>query len=235
MSTNNRFHVPEREPWDVIADEPEAEQPEAVQINPLQFRSGDRLPMPDIDKLPRTKPRTIEQVCQRYVWVISIKRFVDRTDGELLDVVQFDSDFNPFLGGGRGTSIAKELFKEGQLLRKFKSVAFNPGQPEFDGDVYNTWRPSPVVPIQGDTSIWDEHLLYLFPNQADRDLLLDWCAWVYQNPSKRPLYALLIVGPQGGTGKSFVARVMEQLIGPGNTKRPKNSSLKGQFNPWAWK
>ena len=223
-------------PEDDIENDPMFADPEPQPVvNPFLFKNDDRLAMPALDKLLRTPPRSIEQVCQRWIWVTAIKRFIDRTDCELWDKEQFDSQFNPFLGNSRANSISKELFREGQLLRKFKKAAFIPGRPEFVGNVYNTWRPSPVVPIKGDTSVWDAHLTYLFPNERDRNLLLDWLAWVYQNPSKRPLYALLIVGKQTGTGKSFVARVMEQLVGPENTRRPKNSSLKGQFNSWVWK
>jgi hypothetical protein len=36
-----------------------------------------------------------------------------------------------------------------------------------------------------------------------------------------------------GSGKSIIARIFEQLIGVPNTQRPKNSSLKGDFNAWA--
>jgi hypothetical protein len=43
----------------------------------------------------------------------------------------------------------------------------------------------------------------------------------------------LLVGRNTGTGKSWIARVLEQLIGPENTQRPKNTSLKGDFNAWA--
>ena len=101
------------------------------------------------------------------------------------------------------------------------------------GTEYNLWRPSGIVPMKGDTSLWHAHLEWLFKKEADRDIILDWMSWVQQNPTRAPGYALLLVGNTFGTGPSFIARVMEYITGKTNTQRPKNSSIRGDFNPWA--
>jgi Mesyanzhinovviridae bifunctional DNA primase/polymerase len=230
LAISSEWGIPGIEP----PDEPESIAPSEAEIVRLRFKSlGDeQWPMPSLDELPGGTPKSVKAICQRYVWIRGLKRFADRLDGELLDMAQFDSEFNQWTDR---TSFSKELFKTPDLLRRFKSAVFSPGRPELDGVTYNTWRPSPVIPLAGDTSAWDDHVEWLIPDEGDRNKALDWMAWVLQNPTHMPLYALLLVGPQVGTGKSYIARVMEQLIGPANTKRPKNSSLKGQFNPWAWK
>jgi hypothetical protein len=190
------------------------------------------LPLPALTQLSAAeKPKSIEQTCKHWVWVTGMERFINRLDpSQTWRVAQFDSRFNQFLG--KAGSISKELFREGALLRQYDSLCFTPGTGEFDGRNYNIWRPGPIKAVEGDTTLWDQHLAYLFPDPAERDVVLNWMAWVVQNPAKKPHYALLVIGQKTGTGKSFLARVMEQIIGENNTKRPKSSSIGGDFNSW---
>jgi hypothetical protein len=172
----------------------------------------------------------IDDLVRDWVWVTGQKRFVRKRDGKMWDVQQFDSHFNYLT---KAASVSKALFKLRDKIDRFDSIVFRPGQAEKLNDLYNSWRQSPVEPKQGDTALWQEHIKYLFPDQTDRDHLLNWLAWVYQNQSLKPNHALLIVGETMGTGKSLVARIFSKLVGEANTKRPKNSSLKGDFNGWA--
>ena len=210
------------EPEDVGADEVKPA------VEPTQ-----NLKLPGLDKIDwKSKPVSIEEACKRWVWIAQLKRFVNRLDPtQQWDTAQFDSMFNNFLGKPTG-SISKELFKEGSLLRKYHYIAFRPGAKETAGVEYNVWRPSPIQPVAGDTSKWNEHINYLFQNEIDAKHVLDWMAWVLQNPARKPNHALLIVGKNTGTGKSLVATIFEQLIGVKNTQRPKNSSMGGDFNAW---
>jgi hypothetical protein len=166
---------------------------------------------------------------KEWVWIIGQKRFCRIVDGVIWDREGFDSKYNYLCK----PSISRAIFSRRLGMPKLDSMMFRPGQDIIMDDKFNTWRQSPIEPAQGDTKAWNAHLEYLFPNQADRDHVLNWMAWVYQNQALKPNHALLIVGETHGTGKSVVARIFEQLIGVPNTKRPKNSSLKGDFNGWA--
>ena len=117
-------------------------------------------------------------------------------------------------------------------MRRFRYLAFCPGRGEYNGVEYNVWRPSPITPKEGDTTLWNEHLNNLFQDINDKNAVLNWMAWIVQNESRKPNHALLVVGRYTGTGKSYLARVMEQIVGESNTQRPKNSSMGGDFNSW---
>jgi hypothetical protein len=182
-------------------------------------------------KAERKVVYTLDNLVKDWVWIVEQHRFVRRRDGRLWDVQSFDSKYNHLMP--KSASISKALFKMRARMPRLDCIVFRPGQDEVLGDLYNTWRPSPVIPAQGDTSVWNEHLAYLFPNETDRDHVLNWMAWVYQHQAEKPNFALLLVGETIGTGKSFLARVFRFLIGPANTKKPKNSSLRGDFNGWA--
>jgi hypothetical protein len=220
--------VPERlAPAD---DDDLSEELEFVSEGAKEYPRVPLLPLGSVMQFDHLPAQSITDVCNRWVWVRGMKRFIRRTDpSDKIDVMQFDSEYNMFVV--KSPSISKALFKTNRIAR-FARSDFRPGADEFDGEVYNVWRPSPIVPVPGDTSLWNAHINWLIPNETDRNHFLDWLAWVLQNPTKMPGYGLLLVGQQVGTGKSFVARVMEQIIGEVNTQRPKNSSLKGDFNPW---
>jgi hypothetical protein len=207
-----------REPSDDIGEEPE--------INPLVFADAGTV------SSDPNRVTNVGALVKQWVWIVGMKRFIRRSDGMALDVPQFDSKYNYLCNRA---SISKELFKDTNLLHRFDRRVYRPGAPEFGagGEWYNVYKPGPIVAKEGDTTLWDNHLQWLLPDDGDRALALDWMAWVYQNPLKRPCKALLLVGEVKGTGKSFVCRVMEHIIGKDNTQRPANSSLTGQFNAWA--
>lgn len=207
-----------------------AEQSESDSGDSKSANDGtdDRPDGPD-DEGPKGEPKS--WIYKNWVWIVGLERFVRVKDSRMWSRTQFDSRYNNL---AKVASMSAALFKSGEKeIRRFDSACFRPGRDMILGTEFNLWRPGPIVPEQGDTSLWDAHLELLFPNEADRNHVLNWLAWVYQNQTSKPNHALLIVGKGTGTGKSFVARVMEQLIGAENTQRPKNSSLKGDFNGWA--
>jgi len=219
--------APEREPWD--DDEPSTNTPMIL------LGEIDESVKPDYTVHKTKDGKTwgaLTELCNRWVWVTGIKRFINRLKPTMnWEGSQFDSEFNYLCPKG-ASSISRYLFKRKDILRRFNVIAFRPGHPEINGSEYNVWRPSPVTPMPGDTTLWNKHLEYLFPDPNDRNAVLNWMAWVIQNPSRKPNHALLIVGRETGTGKSWIARVMEQIIGENNTQRPKNSSMGGDFNSW---
>lgn len=230
--------APEREPWD--DDEPSTNTP-MIPLNEI-----DESVKPDYT-IHKTKDGktwgALTELCNRWVWVTGIKRFVNRLKPTMnWEGSQFDSAYNYLCPKGT-SSISRYLFKRKDILRRFDVIAFRPGRCEYVGAAesllplesaaeYNVWRPSPIIPAPGDTMLWEQHLEYLFPDPNDRNAVLNWMAWVVQNPTRKPNHALLVVGRETGTGKSWVARVMEQIIGENNTQRPKNSSMGGDFNSW---
>lgn len=212
----------------VLDDEPPDEDPppKGAPPPPGDSSGGEDAP-PKGSKADR---KTKGDVLAEWVWIVGLERFVRIADSKMWKPKQFDSRFNHF---SKTASISNEIFKTSGLIRRFDDAISRPGAPMIITPNFNLWRPSPIVAAQGNTDLWDEHLNYLFQNPEDKGHVLNWMAWVYQNQTRKPNHALLIVGKNTGTGKSFIARIFEQLIGTSNTQRPKNSSLKGDFNGWA--
>lgn len=192
--------------------------------------------MPDDDGEYGPAPLNGEQeerysgIMDEWVWIAQAKMFYRRRDGMMFDTKSFDSMFNYMLEG-KG-SISTEIFGAKRSMRKFDKMDFLPEKGEFCGEIYNTWRPSDLKPAEGDPTIFLEHMGYMFEDERERNLVLDYMAWCVQNPEKKPNFAMVIKGKQG-TGKSFIGQVLERIFGPHNTGRPMNASIQSQFNGWA--
>jgi hypothetical protein len=193
------------------------------------------------DKLEKAPPDEQEIYYERvrvrgdYVYVTGLDRFVEIAAPKTMwKKTQFDNHFGYL--GKKGKSFADSLLtvKKGSI-RKFKTMAFLPGQPKFigNGTTFNCYVEPTVIPVEGDLTWWNDHLAYLFPNPIERDHVLNWMAWLLQNISRKPKHALLIQGPTQGTGKSFIAAMLRLILNPVNTTAVSQNDLHGQFNGWA--
>jgi hypothetical protein len=177
------------------------------------------------------------EVLDTFVWVSGIERFVMKRDTKIMwKKSSFDAHFS-HLNNAKGApkSYSDYLFKltKGTIPR-FEELVFKPGMPQvIDGRQFNTYTWPTVLPTEGDVSWWDEHIAYLFPNEADRNYLLNWLAWLVQNIALKPKHALLMQGPIQGTGKSFIVEVVSEILHPRNVKNVSQADLHSAFNGWA--
>jgi len=184
----------------------------------------------------RSRIWTFAELCDEWVWLTVIDRFLLRAEPDMMLKTEiFDKAF-AYARPGKATKLSKAMFdKATKTIRKLKRSVFMPGKPEFlnHGLDYNLWRPSLIVPAQGDTTLWNAHLDYLFPDSVDRDHVLNWLAWFLQNIGLKPKHALLIAGRIQGTGKSFIAEVLSHIIGTKNVSPIGSAELSSTFNKWA--
>jgi hypothetical protein len=187
---------------------------------------------------PQFEPETAESLVAGWCYIGQQKRWVRKRDGMLWDAQAFNDYFaNVDMPDKRDTTpIGKFLLTrpEGHhwAAQKFDTFCYMPGKGENVGGAYNQYVPSAVVPLEGDTTLWDEHLKYLFPVAAVRNAILDWMAWVLQNMDKKPKHALFIVGQTQGTGKSFLGDVFGELVGEHNRAPVDQASFETPHNGW---
>lgn len=127
---------------------------------------------------------------------------------------------------------------------KWKPSDDVPG-PEFFTDHqgrlwFNTFDPDSIPEPAADLSKYDrkaleiikDFLLVLFPNEKERGYVMDWMAWVVQNPTKRVNYSLLIRGAHG-SGKTTLGILMSAMLGRSNVGYVSNTVMNGRFSEWA--
>jgi hypothetical protein len=190
---------------------------------------------------PDPNAKTVAAICNRFVWIVGMKRFIDRVtpvgsrERDIWDTKSFDSKYNPNICPKTGSASDKLFRMKTGGPAKFPVIAFKPGEPEItnDGQAYNMYRQPTVVPEEGDIAWWNEHIEYLFPDEVYRNHLLNWMAWLVQNLAKKPKHALIIQGEVNGTGKSFIGKVLSQVLHEANVSIVPQNGLSGRFNSWA--
>ncbi len=109
----------------------------------------------------------------------------------------------------------------------------------YDGrTVVNTYRAHNVTPVSEydewgleAVRMFEAQLAMLLPVKRERDLLLHWLVFVYQNAGKRLNWSIILQGAQGA-GKTYFKDVMKLLMGA-NARSLDPSAIGGRFSGWA--
>ena len=80
-------------------------------------------------------------------------------------------------------------------------------------------------------AIFMRHLELIIADERERRLVIDFMAWVYQNPGKRVRWALLMWGVQGN-GKTYLFTLMQQLMGR-DARAVNAQGIEERFTGWA--
>lgn len=81
------------------------------------------------------------------------------------------------------------------------------------------------------TAVFLRHLERTIVDERERALVLDWMAWVYNNPGSRVRWALLLWGIEGN-GKSYFHRILTWLMGR-DSRTVAASLIEERFTDWA--
>jgi Family of unknown function (DUF5906)/Bifunctional DNA primase/polymerase, N-terminal/Primase C terminal 2 (PriCT-2) len=167
-----------------------------------------------------------------WVFVGEAMKFIRRSDGQTFRHDQWKAMYGGLYPDG---DILGAVWRSRIPVRKFEALVYLPEASEFpDGETgkrYNIWRKSGVEALPGDVKPFLDHMAFLFPNEDDRALVLDYLALLTQRPADKIHFALLIRGAQG-TGKSWVGNLMEQIIGKPNVVRPSNDEVTSKWTRW---
>lgn len=86
----------------------------------------------------------------------------------------------------------------------------------------------------GDTSVYHEHINYMFPNDEERRWFEDWAAFNVQHPEKRCKVTPCHVSVPHGTGRGWFNEVFNRLLGPWNCAKTKMEHLCGDGSAGAF-
>ncbi|SDI54744.1 MULTISPECIES: bifunctional DNA primase/polymerase [Bradyrhizobium] len=201
---------------------------------------------------------TRAELVERWVYVRGLERFVCRDDPPprargadwdpdvnerpIYSASKFDKAFMSVRKKTDGGRISDGLLSEKKGgIAHFEGMVYRPGSTEFAGENYNVYRPSPIKLAPADTdearddvAMWNAHLDYLFKDDKEsRDHMLNFIAWRIRYPGKKMKHALILQGEHKGTGKSFIGRMMTEILGHNNIAYPRESDLSNKFNAWA--
>ena len=169
-----------------------------------------------------------------WVFVHRLKQFWDARDGMLVDKESYDYTH----GGKTKRGTPTERFIASNKTTKVDAAEFLPGQSRIVRrgklKVLNTYIDNRVKPdLAGDYATFVEHVAWLVPEESEREHLLDWLSWVYQNPGRKVTWAPILYGPPG-TGKTSVFNVLAKCIGVEHVSEPTQAELEDKFTDWAF-
>lgn len=113
--------------------------------------------------------------------------------------------------------------------RGYAGIGFYPkGAPD---DIYNIWGGFAVEPVEGDCSLFIEHVRENIASGDEHiyNYIIAWIADVIQNPDKLVGTALVLRGDQG-VGKGVFANVLGSLFGRHYMELSQSNQLVGRFN-----
>ena len=132
----------------------------------------------------------------------------------------------------RKEASAARFYLEWPARRQYDALTYRPGQPRVTANnELNTWSPSDIVPVAGDTSLFDELEAHLFPDDKERRWF-QWAACPLQNPGLKLAQAVLVWSTIQGNGKSLMGRTIGRLHGSSNYVEIGQNELDSTFNGW---
>ena len=123
------------------------------------------------------------------------------------------------------------LWIKSPFRRQYEGLCFNPGEGKEIRECYNLWRDFAVKPIEGDCSLYYQHI-YEVIAQKNKEIytyILDWMADAVQNMSDKPGITFVMRGGSRA-GKGTVASIFGSLFGTHYRHILHRDQIVGKFN-----
>jgi len=135
--------------------------------------------------------------------------------------------------GPQGEAPAHWLVKEGHIPH-YSRVVSKPADTLGDAvpiveNAYNVWRPGPALqPSSCEPQPWLELMARLFPNEKERQVIIQWLAYTIQYPGRKINWQLIIHGEEG-IGKDTMLWPVRWAVGHHNAVDVASTELLSDF------
>lgn len=132
---------------------------------------------------------------------------------------------------GRPVKLGK-FWLEHPKRRQYAGVSFVPnGLDVLPGNIKNLWLGFDVTPNKGICTLIIKHIHDVLANgnKIHFDYIMNFLAWMVQNPDKQAEVILILKGSEG-TGKGLVGRLMMDFFGSASFHISSSRHLVGNFN-----
>ena len=197
---------------------------------------------PDAPKDPM-----LDAFLQRYVFVAADNGVIDMSSAPdetpipwnafrnaKANVWKLVEDTSP-LGKPRTKKIPlSTIWLEHPKRKEVRRTGYAPGQPRIYEEsrvrIFNTFH----IPEHPETNrtdrlgVFHEHMAYLFPIEDEREWFVNFVARIVQHPEKRGMVTPLHISKGQGTGRGWLVKVVEALLGKWNCSATKMEALTGE-------
>lgn len=189
---------------------------------------------------------TVEQqklIFKDCAYIIALNQIIT-PDGLLLGREQFDAVYGGFKYqfdalGEKDQASAWKVFTQSQAVQ-FPQAYMTCFRPELKPleivescglTLINSYVPIETPSVEGDVSLFLEHLANLLPDANDREILLSYMAACVQHIGNKFTWCPIIQGCEGN-GKSLLISIMVKAIGERYSHLPNVKDLDNKFNAW---
>ena len=179
------------------------------------------------------KKNAIKNILNSWYYIYKTENFVN---SKYPIDTKTKNNFNAIFASITGTGNACNYVFTNDLIKHAAQLVYEPGEERILKDcigqeLINTWISPELEEIERTPEWFINHINYLF-NKDDAEHILNWFAYIVQNPGKRVHHAILLIG-KTGTGKSILYKVFQQILGKNNVASPHNENFQDKFTGWA--
>lgn len=185
---------------------------------------------------------------KNYVYIHATNEFYNTKSGDRKVPEVFDNCYSKYLltkqdkleDVHRPATRPRDFVLNAINIPQYSSYTYLPGEGksvEVDGvNCYNTYidRSPPRSKEKFDyvKEKIENHIRVLLSDEREQNILLDYLAFVVQNPGKKIKWTILLQGAQG-CGKTLIGNLIGAALGPGTTWPVDNEQLESPFTSWA--
>jgi len=186
--------------------------------------------------------RDLPEWLDGWVYIGVPAEFYNMRDHYALKREAFDAFFGREIEVVAAEVPASKLALNDYCIDTLVDLMFWPGAGitfDYEGKrMLNTYRETGIGPCvemdadgQSVVDLFLRHVRFLLADDSEQRMLIDFMAWVVQNPGQKVNWSLVIQGAQG-VGKSYFGHVMMMVLGD-MARNVEPSSLAGRFTGWA--
>lgn len=183
-------------------------------------------------------PAVVADLLSKYVYVQDQDKFFELVTGNLLTPKGVCTE-NTHIAkmGARNKLLSPDNVFINEGGEKAATLTYIPGRgqvtqtPTASGRMVpaiNRWMPSTMKfaenVVEQDIRVWLDHVAFIFPDTLDREDILNWMAFIVQNPGVKINWAPLIIGVPG-TGKDSMFEPLLRAVGMHNVAQVQVAQL----------
>jgi hypothetical protein len=187
------------------------------------------------------------------VFIASVNKIMRHSTGEVYDMDAFNNMYSRKLlpdpdtvenpkDANKPTTLPTHYVMNEAKIPTVYATDYNPAQPNEiffteDNRVYlNTYvrsHPAPKADETGEVAkVFLNHMENLIAEPEYRRTVIDFLAFLVQNPGRKVRWAVLLQGAQG-CGKTALAELMRAVLGNAHVKTVDCNALNSQWNDWS--
>jgi hypothetical protein len=136
------------------------------------------------------------------------------TDKDLADFFRVLLD-PPIAGANPEENIAVWSGHTNCLPANTQKISFKDGVATVNLWEYPAYRRA----VGNKGTAFDTFLAYVIPEEAERNVFLNWLAWSLKHEEQKPRWAVMLYSQKQGTGKTVLTELVKDLFGVANTSR----------------